>query len=363
MSKTVSTVLSIAALLAAAGSGAAYYFLAEEQLATAMKRSAWIDKDVLNQADNLKDQDNPDYIAPPTDEKTRNGSVFVKRMFKVEQLEKLLRDKREKVVTQRKTIEVRDQTIADRDATIASKNKNIDQLETEKAALTRERDELNSNLSSAKSQVASLTSEREANQAEIQRLNTEMKDEGKYMPRERFDEEVRNKQKAEDNFAYAARKYTELWNWSVVHTSEKMPFPRVVTLGGDAAGNVIPTVRFGNQLVPSKIVTVDIGKGMLALLRGPDTPETVKPGAYFNIVIAGENVGRVKIAEVGTSLVTAEILPGSQMLKLTRETPVELLATQTSLKSGAVVRPANAAPAPAEPVADGVPPPPPPPAN
>jgi hypothetical protein len=358
MSKTLSLIIRVVAVLGALGAGAAYYLIHEEQLEFAMQKTEWIDSDKLLNDKANADADNKDFVALPTSEVvTAESSVFVKRMARLDPgVRTVLENKRKEIVEKRQTIEARDATIKERDATIEQKDAEITRLETEKAELNRLKDELTSKLAAATANIATLESEKSVLQAQNQSLTEEMKDTNKYIPRAEYDKEVTDRKAAEDKVGNASRVYTNFWNWIVQNTGVKPPYPRILDLSAPNPVQVTPQPKDAVPRISTKIVTADLRKGVLAISIGRTTTG-IRPGAFYEVEKDGSNIGKIRLEEVDSSISTAAILPGAFVGQFVQNAIIHLVPVQSTgarvdvnahaPAPTATIAPAPAAPAPA----------------
>jgi hypothetical protein len=362
MNKTLSVTLSSLAILGALGSGAAYYIVHEDQIGNAIEKTAWLDADgPLNDANDKAKEADPkkadkDFVAKVAEgEKlTATSTVFTDRVERLPGVYDVILTKRKVITEHLGTIAARDATITEHLGTIAARDNTITQLETEKANLTRERDELRANLGSAKSQVAQLETEKTNLQADNQRLMTDMKDETKFKTREQFDVEVRGRELKEQELIVTSKRYRQLWNWTEANTTGvKPPFPvNVIDPTGWKTDNT-PRPKEAIQRTTTSIVTYDLRKGVLVVSVGFTTKQIKKGNIYEFVNNDGTVIGKIRLSVVEANQSVGEILPGTTTSLLARGATIHLAPAQAvSAAAGAAAAAATPAPelAPAIPV-------------
>ena len=359
MSKTLSLIIRIVAVLGALGAGVAYYLISEENLKVAMERTDWMPNDKIVAGDHkastdsdikagaeLLEKNNIPELAnwKLGDPELQDGVNFVHRMNAMPNVQAIFKNLREEVTRLLGVVAARNETIAERNTSIAQLKDEITKLEADKAGLTREKDDLTGKLSAANNRISGLENDKTSLQAENTRLGEEMKDETKYMPRPAFDTEVKARQAAEDKVGNLARFYTNFWNWGVKTTGVKPPQPytRIPLIpDGTTPVQVTPQPKDAVPRIPTKIVTVDLRKGVLAVSIGRTT-SGIRPGSFYDIEIAGSVVGKIRLEEVDSSISTATILPGSTISQFVQNAIINLVPVQT----GAAVETPKPAPTP-----------------
>ncbi|MDR1818324.1 MAG: hypothetical protein LBR07_09215 [Puniceicoccales bacterium] len=370
MSRTASLILRIIALLAAIAAGVAWYLIYQLQIERAMELTKPLvtDERFSKKEDSAEayagNEGQPrkgDYTRTPKNQylevpaPAAEASEFVQRMERLPALFNIVKDMRKEIQSHIDTLKQRDATIAERDATIADQKNTIAGLEQDKTNLTRERDDLTGKLTAEKAKVATLEGEKEQLQKVIGSKDAEI---NKMRPKyEEYDSVLKARNDAQDELVFVTGRYTKLYRWAQGQTGLKPPFPsdptdkKTQSLQGPRPKTITPPI-------PTKILTVDLRRGLLSLTLGKEE-QVLKPGVIYNIETGGVPVGRIRIVEVLPGMTTADVLSGANTRLLVRGTVLNLTAaegkvrgTQTDIAE-APISGAKAGAAPAAPAATG----------
>ncbi|MDR3228282.1 MAG: hypothetical protein LBT53_02545 [Puniceicoccales bacterium] len=341
MNKTVSLIVRLLAILAAIGSGVAWYVINTYNLEHAMKQSAWLENRSRLSALGVKstDQKNevtglpvaPEYIgdkAVRPDHK--DASPFTKRMDRLDGgttggAPKLIADlyaRIDDLIGRKNTLDdivaARDTTIKERDATIAG-------LEDDKRKLTTERNKLADDGRAKDATIASLTSEKAALQETVSERDKTI---AAMFTKEAYDAEVNLRKEAEDKVDKTSRIYARLWNWGERETGVKPPYVKD-PLDKNQVALDVPKPKEATPKVLTTIATVDYRKGLLTLFVGKDEKENaLKAPQIYDVEVEGAVIGRIRVTEVLDSMTVATILADTNQRLLVKNAVVRLIRTQ-----------------------------------
>ena len=181
--------------------------------------------------------------------------------------------------------------------------------EGERTELTRRRDELSSNLATVTGERDSLSSQLNTAREDVARRTEQI---AAMFTREQLDTEINAKNKMEDSRNDVTNKYVQLYNWIQNNTGSKPPYPRdpnYVDNGGvkvDAAPETLTT----------RIVAISPSQGLISFSVGEEVG--VRADAGFEILVNDRSVGKVRISEVSPSFCVAQILPNTNLEALAR---------------------------------------------
>ncbi|MDR2512494.1 MAG: hypothetical protein LBD01_01655 [Puniceicoccales bacterium] len=304
MSKTLSLIIRIVAILGAIASGAAFYYINEQNIKVAMVNTEWYTSDL-----ELKD----DFKADKTFVKRMGVQAKIKALLtaKRAEIEKLTRE----LAQERETVDQRNKTIQEKDGVIAN-------LESEKADLIRRRNELTASLQQANSKANELQAALEEAQRTITQKNEEIQT---MFPKEVHEMEIKRREAAEDKYQRSVSDYTRLWRWAEGQTGFKPPHP--VVPGIEAVKSDIPAVKEAAPRIPTRIIAVDLRWGVITVSAGLDN-SNLQPGQTYDLEMADGNVvGKLRVAEIRSAYTVLSILPGSKRRQLVKDLVVNLVRT------------------------------------
>jgi len=336
MSRTASLIVRIIALLAAIGAGVAWYLIYQLQIERAMKETSFLVQDprFSNAADKAPSIYEGSYPSPKkqfleVQPKDKEQPEFVKRLSRLPYLYEVIKDMRDEIAKHIEVIVARDNEIKQHKQTIADREATINQLETDKANLTRERDDLTGKLSAANGKIASLETEKQQLQATIVAKDEQI---SKMFTKEQYDEIVAARNKAEDELTFVVGRYTKLWLWAQTQSGLKPPYPKN-PLDKTSETQMGPKPKEITPPVPTRIVAVDPRKGLLTISLGRESA-ALKRGTIYDMETGGLNVGRLRVSEILDGMTTADILPGANIRLLVRGAILNLSTAEAKVSKG-----------------------------
>ncbi len=284
--------------IAAALAAGAFAFLLKGKMDAAMKATAWAVAD-------------PEIAA---------RQPFDGRMADVESKVKPLLDAKSKKIAELEG-NVKDlrAEVADKTTKIEGLTANVTALEGERAELTRKRDELTGQLTEATSKRDSIAAELDAAKQEIV---AEKQKTAAMFTKEQMEESIAKVTQAEENLDKARGRYVQLYGWAAGKSDSKPPYPRD-PLAEDAAPGAPGAPSFGAEGIVTKVISLDAATGLVAFSVGEHSG--VRSDAGFELMIAGEKVGNVRVSAARPNVSYAQLLPGFAVKQVSNGTVVTLV--------------------------------------
>jgi hypothetical protein len=365
MNKTVSLIVRIVAILAAVGAGVLWYVINSYNLENAMKRTAWLDREVAiknlgsTATDNststagisVKPAVKPEeFIGTKTaaEKEHAEASLFVKRMDSIETknegkgVPNLIREYGKKIDELFSVKQQLDQVIVARDGTIKERDTTIAGLEDDKAKLTRDKNKLTDDLNSARSNIAQLEADKATLQSEISQKNAQI---AAMFTKEQYNAEIDLRKKAEDSLDRATRTYSRLRNWGWRETGIVPPYP--ISPTSDKITDNTPKPKEDVKKILTSIAAVDYRRGLLTLFIGKDNKFELKErndvdvllrlNQVYDVQFDNNIIGKIRVNEILDGMSVATILPGTNQRFLVRNARISLIRAQGRVEEQQVI--------------------------